>query len=113
MAAGAAYIGRNVVANNGIIFKATLDCLETPAGGDDDINVVRNSSAALILSGAGGTAYVSGNSGDLTLGVQIQNLVPAVTANEYYYLTAGAGDVAGTYTAGMLIFTTYGHPLLA
>lgn len=111
-AGGAAYIGRNVVATNGIIFKAEFSCIETPAGGDNDVNAVWNSSAALAYDGAGGTTYLS-NSGDLLAGQTIQNLVPAVTANDYLYLTAGTGDTAATYTAGMYIITLYGHALLA
>lgn len=110
-AGGAAFIGRNVVANNGIIFKAEFSCIETPAGGDNDVNVVTSASAALAYDGAGGTTYIS-NSGDLLAGQTIQNLVPALTANDYFYLTAGTGDTAAAYTAGMYVLTTYGHALL-
>lgn len=110
-AGGAAYIGRNVVAKNGIIFKVEFSCIETPAGGDNDVNVVANSSAVLAYDGAGGTTYLS-NSGDLLAGQTIQNLVPALTADHYFYLTAGTGDTAATYTAGQYILTTYGHAAL-
>lgn len=111
-AGGAAYIGRNVVATNGIIFKTEFSCLETPAGGDNDVNVVTSSNAALAYDGAGGTAYIS-NSGDLLAGQTVQNLVPALTANDYFYLTAGTGDTADTYTAGMYLLTLYGHAVLS
>lgn len=111
-AGGAAYIGRNVVAVNGVIFKVELSCLETPVGGDNDVNVVANSSASLAYDGAGGTTYLS-NSGDLLIGQTIQNLVPALTADHYFYLTAGTGDTAAAYTAGMYLLTTYGHAALA
>lgn len=111
-AGGAAYIGRNVVANNGVIFKTEFSCIETPAGGDNDVNVVTNSSAALAYDGAGGTTYIS-NSGDLVAGQTIQNLVPAITANHYFYLTAGTGDTAAAFTAGMYVLTLYGHAALA
>lgn len=111
-AGGAAYIGRNVVATNGVIFKAELSCLETPTTGDNDVNVVTSSNAALAYDSAGGTAYIS-NSGDLLAGQAIQNLVPALTANDYFYLTAGTGDTAGTYASGMYVLTLYGHALLA
>ena len=111
-AGGAAYIGRNVVATNGVIFKTEFSCIETPAGGDNDVNVVVNASAVLAYDGAGGTTYLS-NSGDLLAGQTVQNLVPAITANDYIYLTAGTGDTAATYTAGMYVLTLYGHALLA
>lgn len=114
LAAGtpAAYIGKNDVAKNGIIYKAELICLETPTGGDNDVNVVANSSATLKVGDAGGTAYgVDG--GDGVAGQVVADLVQGLTANHYFYLTAGAGDVADTYTAGQYIFRTYGHALLA
>jgi len=111
-AGGIAYIGRNVVATNGVIFKVELSCLETPAGGDNDVNVVANATGTLEYDGAGGTTYLS-NSGDLLAGQTAQNLLPALTANDYFYLTAGTGDTAAAYTAGMYVLTTYGHPLLA
>lgn len=111
-AGGAAYIGRNVVATNGIIFKTSFSCIETPAGGDNDVNLVLNSSAVLAYDSAGGTTYLS-NSGDLLAGQTVENLVPAITANDYYYLTAGTGDTAATYTAGMYVIRLYGHALLA
>lgn len=109
---GAAYIGRNVVAKNGVIFKAEFSCIETPAGGDDDVNVVTNASGALAYDGAGGTTYIS-NSGPIVAGKTIQNLTPAITANHYYYLTCGAGDTEGVYTAGQFILTLYGHAVLS
>ena len=111
-AGGAAYIGRNVVANNGIIYAAELICLEVPATGDDDVNVVAAASAALAYDGAGGTTYgVDG--GVAAAGQTVQNLVQGLTANHYFYLTAGAGDTAGTYSGGQFIFRTYGHALLS
>lgn len=111
-AGGDAFIGRNVVATNGVIFKVEFSCLETPTGGDNDVNVVANSSAVLAYDGAGGTTYLS-NSGDLLAGQTIENLVPALTEGDYFYLTAGTGDTAAAYTAGMYVLTTYGHALLA
>lgn len=105
------FIGRNVVATNGVIFKTQFSCIETPLNGDNDVNCVTNSSGTLTASSAGGTTYIA-NAGDLLAGQSIQNLVPAMTANNYYYLTAGTGDTAGTYTAGQYVLTTWGHALL-
>jgi len=110
-AGGIAYIGRNVVATNGIIYKAELICLETPVGGDDDINVVAIASAILEYDGAGGTAYVV-NGGVMTIGLSVENRTLGLTADHYFYLTAGAGDTAAAYTAGQYILRTYGHPAL-
>jgi hypothetical protein len=111
-AGGNAYIGRNVVATNGIIYKIELICLETPSGGDNDVNVVVNSSGTLAYDGAGGTTY-GVNGGDAVAGQVIENLVQGLTANHYFYLTAGTGDTAAAYTAGMFIVRLHGHALLA
>ena len=105
-----ASIGRNVVAKNGIIFKTLFTCLETPLTGDNDTNIV-TSSSVLDADGAGGTTYIA-NGGDLLIGQSVQNLVPALTANDYYYLTGGAGDADFAYTAGQYILTLWGHQLL-
>ncbi len=110
-AGGNAYIGRNVVATNGIIFKIEQICVETPAGGDDDINIVANSSGTIAYDGAAGTTY-GVNGGDQVAGQVVQNLVQGLTANHYFYLTAGTGDTAAAYTAGQFIFRLHGHPVL-
>jgi hypothetical protein len=112
-AGGVAYIGRNVEATNGVIFKAEISCIETPLTGDNDINVVANASAALVYDSAAGTTYVAGNLGDLLKGQTVENLMPALTEGDYFYLAAGTGDTAATYTAGMYVLTTYGHAPLA
>ena len=111
-AGGNAYIGRNVVATNGIIFKIEQICVETPAGGDNDVNIVANSSGTLAYDSAGGTTY-GVNAGDGVAGQVVQNLVQGLTANHYFYLTAGTGDTAAAYTAGQFIFRLHGHPVLA
>jgi hypothetical protein len=112
-AGGAAFIGRNVVANNGVIFKVELACLETPATGDNDIDLKTSSSATAAYNDDGAAFGSVFNSGDWVAGTCRQNLVPALTANDYFYLTAGTGDAGATYTAGMYVLTTYGHPVLA
>ena len=111
-AGGIAYIGQNVVATNGGIYKMELVCLETPAGGDNDVNVVVNTSGTLEYDGAGGTTY-GVNGGDAVAGQVVANLVQGLTANHYFYLTAGTGDTAAAYTAGQFIVRLYGHPVLA
>jgi len=115
-AGGVAYIGRNVVATNGIIFKAELSCIEAPAGSGSataDIDVATNASAELIYDGAGGAAKLI-NGGGIVAGQTFANLVPSVTANDYFYLVeADTAATDGVYTAGQYILTTYGHALLA
>ena len=112
-AGGAAYIGRNVVASNGIIYRVEMACIETPAGGDDDINLVAGSAADDAYDGAVTGAAVLLNCGNHTAGMQVVSDIPHITANYYLYLTAGTGDLAAAYTAGMFVIRLYGHALLA
>lgn len=113
LAAGAldAYLGQYVVATYGVVFKIELICLETPAGGDNDVNIVAASSGTLAYDEAGGTTY-GVNGGDAVAGQVVQNLVQGLTANHYFYLTAGTGDTAATYTAGQFLIRLHGHPVL-
>jgi hypothetical protein len=111
-AGGVAYIGRNVVATNGIIHRIEMICVQVPAGGDTDVNVVANAAADLVYDAAGGTTYgVDG--GVWTAGKTVENLTQGLTANHYFYLTTGAGATAATYTTGQFIIRLHGHPLLA
>ncbi len=105
------YVGRNVIATNGIIYNAELTCIETPAGGDPDVNVVENTSGTIAGDEAAGAAYLTGNSGDLAAGKTIQLLTTNPTADYYYYLaTTEVTNVA--YTAGQIMIRTWGHPVL-
>jgi len=110
-AGGVAYIGRNVVANNGIVFKMELICLEATAGGDNDINVVAAASGTIAYNGAGGIGY-GVNGGNQAAGQVVADLVQGLTANHYFYLTAGTGDTAAAYTGGQVIVRLHGHPIL-
>lgn len=111
-AGGNAYLDQYTVADQGVIFRAEFACIETPAGGDNDLNVVLNASGTIAYDGAAGTTYVV-NGGDQAAGQVVVNNTLAATANHYMYLTAGTGDTAAAYTAGMFILKLYGHALLA
>ena len=108
----AAYIGRNVVATNGIIYKVEMVCLEVPTGGDADIILVQGSAADETFDDTvANTATICDGTGDWVLGETIVNIAPALTANYYYYLTQGGSDDA-TYTAGQYLIRFYGHAAL-
>ena len=115
-AGGAAYIGRYVKATYGVVFKMHMSCIEAPvlASGTvtQDLNIVVNSSAALIYSGAGGTTYGI-NGATMVEGQGVVNWVPALTAGHYFYITAAdtAGST-GVYGSGQYILTIHGHELL-
>ena len=117
VAGGVAYIGRYVVADYGIAYKAELSCLETPGEGTatitGDIDVATNSSAALEYDSAASTGKLI-NGATLVAGQTVANLVPAMTANDYLYLVeADTAGTTGVYNAGQYILTIYGHALLA
>lgn len=115
-AGGAAYIGRNVVATNGVIFRAELACLEAPGEGTatitQDIDIATNSSAVLAYDGAASTGKLI-NAGTAAAGSTVVNNAPALTANDYFYIVeADTAASTGVFNAGQYILTTYGHPLL-
>jgi len=112
LAAPVAYLGRNVVATNGIIFKIEMTCLEVPATGDADVILVSGTDAdeAFDLTVAGSVALCDGV-GDWTLGETVVNIT-GVTADHYYYLTQGAADNAD-YTAGQFLIRFYGKAALS
>jgi len=109
-----AYLIQNTAAQNGIIFKTEITCLETPAGAGslDDINFVWNASGTLGYTEAGGTAYgFDGSStafvkGETVAGVQ----TAAPTADHYLYMTEGTTDGDDSvFTAGQFVITFYGY----
>ena len=109
---GAAYIGKNVVATNGVIYRVEWICLETPAGGDDDILLVAGSAADETFDDTvANTATLCDTGGAFVAGKTIVNDVPSITTNYYYYLTQG-GTTNAVYTAGQFIMRTYGHAVL-
>lgn len=110
-AGGVAKLGQYTVAIFGVVYRVELICLETPATGDNDVNVVLNASGTLEYDGAGGAGYgVDG--GDAVAGQVVEDLVQGLTDTHYIYLTAGTGDTAQAYTAGQFIIRFHGHPIL-
>ena len=107
-----AFIYRNEVDKNGIIFKHEVLCTELPASSGTittDINVAWNSAATIDFDEAGGTGSEI-NTGGLVAGQVVQDLTAAITANHYAYLTEGdTAASTGTYNAGQLIYRMYGY----
>lgn len=108
---GVSYIGQITAAINGTIWHGQMTCVETPAGGADDIDLysaVEDTGAfdgdiasldetALITSGAAWTASVT---------QKIMANLP--TADEYLYLTSGEAGTAAAYSAGRLLIELWG-----
>jgi hypothetical protein len=105
---GVAHLGQITAARNGTIFAGLLTCIETPTGGDPDIDL----HSATEATGVEDTAISAltetklCNSGDLTSASRIP-LTAFPAANEYLYLTSGDATAA-TYTAGIVLIELWG-----
>ena len=111
-AGGAAYIYKNVVADNGVIFKQTLTCLETVTAASgtltDDINIAWNSSNGIAFDVTAGTGSQI-NAGAMEAGGTVEMLTPGITANHYAYITEGStGATDCVFSAGIYMLTMYG-----
>ena len=109
---GVSHIGQITAALNGTLFYGQITCLETPAGGVDDIDVYSATEGTgafdvgidtlveviMLTSGAGWAAAPQTPVAFTALPV----------ANKYMYLTCGAGSVPGTYTAGQFMIELWG-----
>jgi len=105
------HMGQITAAIHGSVFAIEIMCLETPAGGDPDIDLYSATEStgtenALVtdltetLLHAHGASWAVGE-------VSATSAVPA--ANEYLYLAVGsAGGAPGTYTAGKFRIRIYG-----
>ena len=107
-AAANCWFGRITTAINGVIYWGKVECLETPTGGDDDININGATTDAgtedVALTGIQefcDTGNHSAGSSDL--------FTDWPANNEYLYLTGGVGDKNATYTAGILLITLIGY----
>jgi hypothetical protein len=114
-AGGAAYIGRNVVSSNGVVFKAELACIEVPAAASGtlttDIDIATNSANDVAYDAAGGTAKLF-NTGAMVAGQELSNITPAITANDYFYLVEADTTASdAVFNAGQFVLTLYGHAI--
>jgi hypothetical protein len=105
---GVAHLGQITAAVNGTIFAGKITCLETPAGGDPDVDLYSATEATGVedtaISALTNTQLI--NHGDWT-GAQMDVLTAFPAANKYLYLVAGdATDAA--YTAGIFLIELYG-----
>lgn len=108
---GVSYIAQITAAVNGTIFAGEMGCSEVPTTGDDDIDLYSATEATGAYDGAIGdlteTALVDAGGAHAIGTVKPLTALPA--ANAYLYLTAGAGDTAGTYDAGQIYIKLLGY----
>ncbi len=106
------HFGRITAARNAGIFGGTVACLETPAGGEVDIDIYSATEATGVTDGAIGSlteTQLLDTNADWTIGtVKALGALPA--ADQYLYLTTGTSSTptAGAYTAGKFLITLYG-----
>lgn len=110
-----AYIYKNVVVENGIIFKQEISCLELPTAASgtvtDDINLAWNSAATIDYDEAGGTGSEI-NAGAMVAGQVVSDEVAAITTNHYAYLTEGSTEASDcVFATGQYLITLYGAKL--
>jgi hypothetical protein len=103
------HIGQITAAQHGTIFFGTMRCVETPAGGDTDIDLYAADEGTGVEDGAISalTETQLVNGGTHTAGDEdLLTAYPA--ANQYLYLVGqGGGDAA--YTAGQFIIELHGY----
>jgi len=108
--AGVAHLGQITAAVNGTIFAGTVTCLQTPAGGEPDIDLWYTDDATGVedtLISAMANQIQCTNHGDWTAGAS-DGLTAFPPADKYLYL--GGGDATdATYTAGILLIELYGY----
>ena len=108
--AGVAFLTQITAAVNGTIFAGTVKCLQTPAGGEPDIDLWYTDDATGVedtLISAMGNQVQCINHGDWAAGEE-DGLTAFPPTTKYLYL--GGGDATDdTYTAGILLITLYGY----
>lgn len=105
------HIGRITAARNGTILGGLMTCLEVPTTGSADIDMFAATEATGsegdAISGLTETVVVTAG-GAWTLGLaKALSAMPA--ANQYLYLTNGAGANAGLYDAGKFLIELFGY----
>lgn len=107
-----AYLYRNVVADNGIIFKYDVSCIKAPtqeiATITQDIDFTWNASGTLEYDSAAGSPAV--DTATLVAGETKTINLANLTANHYLYITEGDNAATtGVYSGGQFIIKLYGY----
>jgi hypothetical protein len=107
-----AHFGQITAAIHGTIFGMEIECLETPAGGDPDIdfNVGTAGTDAEDVDVTGIAGYVQLLARGAAWAIEDRKTVVTAlpAANDYLILSVGAGGTAAAYTAGKFKITFYG-----
>lgn len=110
-AAANCHIGQITVARNGTMIGGKVECLETPAGGEPDIDLYSAAEATgtedAAITGLTETALLNAGA-DWTAGTSM-GLTALPADEEYLYLVASGGGTDDAYTAGKFLITLYGY----
>ena len=89
-----------------------MQCVETPAGGEPDIDLFSAEEATgteeALVTGLTETALLA-TAVDWTNILAPKGLTAVPAANEYLYLAASGGATNATYTAGKFIIKLFGY----
>lgn len=106
---GAAYVAKlDAVTGTNVKF-AELVCLESPATGEVDIDLVASASAVLEADDAGGSTKVIDAGANWSVHASKVGAGADLSSTPYLYLSVGTSSTptAGTYTAGIYKLTLY------
>jgi hypothetical protein len=105
---GAAYIARVTSSGTGTVFSIRMTCIETPAGGDADIDIYSATEGTGVedepITSLSETQII--NSGSLSAGSIVYGT--SISADQYLYLV-GQGTSDATYTAGRFVIELDGY----
>ena len=105
-----ANIGQYTTATMGTLFAVHMSCIETPTGGDPDINLAFADEATLAEDAALASGTNSGtllDNGDLAAEKEYWAVTGFPSADQYWYLVSGQATNAD-YTAGVIKIEFYG-----
>lgn len=105
--------GQITTARNGVIFAGTMQCLEVPTGGADDLDLYSASVGGIaenviITDASVGTETALVTAGGAWSAALIKAFTGLPTANDYLYITNGEASANGTFSAGKFVITLYG-----
>lgn len=111
-AAANCHIGQITTARNGTLMGGRMSCLETPAGGEPDIDLYSATEATgtedAAITGLTETALLDA-AADWTGLLAPKGLTALPAANEYLYLVGSGAGTDATYTAGKLLIELWGY----
>jgi len=111
--AASANIGQYTTAVMGTLYAVHMSCIETPTGGEPNINLSFADQENLAEDSAIGSGTNNGvlitAAGDLEAGAVVWGTdISSLSQNQYFYLSTGDGGTDHVYTAGVIKIEFYG-----